>query len=508
MQVRKVPELQLLTSVTAMKKKHFGKTVLSAAGFLRKRDHLSEILSFFSLFAFSSAVFYLLSSWDMIVRILNARHIFFGGYYYEPMRAPLESFVIGLFLFLSQTYAVYMFIFFVSVVFFLAVWYLSESLKLRFSYLFMFLLSPFVLFYGIKNGSDLLVISFLVLYVSAIMRERPVLAGIFIAMAFASKSYAVMFLPLMLFFLWGRGFKGVFRLAAAASATAASLIPYFIYNFLAYGNFLYSIGLSFLYFHIFSSYVSLGISVEQLMWIPLIGFEEIIFPAALLAFFYLRDRDHFKKNVRRHKKEYSLLTAACLLSFLVYYSVSNLLWSTGLSTFRFILPLSIFLYILAFSFFGEGEMKFVYVFFAASLVIAVYFLYAANLTAFNLSYSQSAVSMFRSVYGGSCTVSSNVWVYFDYMGLDAVPTLSSYANYSGAILSFGSVNTSVPLVKREGNIYLYGYNGCSHYPSLNETRAYYDMSQNNIPDNACYWLFGINPRFNLGYSACMYLNGA
>jgi hypothetical protein len=491
-----------------MKKKKAKQTILKfVKNLILRRYLIIEVVSFLSLFIFSALVFNYLKNWDMIVRILNARHVFFNGYYYEPMRALFESFVIGLFSFVSKPYAVYLFIFFVSVVFFIAVYYLSRQLKLNFPFLFLFLLSPFLLFYGIKNGSDLLVIAFLLIYITAILKDKPVIAGIFLSLAFVSKSYAILFSPLLLFFLWNKNLKGVLRLVISVVFAFLALIPYFIYNFLAYGNFLYSIGLSYLYFHIFSSYISFSFSINHLMNMPLIGFVEIILPAALLVFFFIYDRKHFIERVKNNGKGYAIISVACILSFLTYFSVANMLAATGLSIFRFMLPLSIFMYILAFSFLTKNQMKFVYVFFVFSLLIAVMFFYLSSLSAFHISYAKSAVSIFSSVYNSSnCTVSSNEWVYLDYLGLNAVPPLSSYANYKGVILNFGRVKTPLPLVKNIGNIYLYGYSHCSYYPSLNESRAYYVMNEEKIPKNACYWLFGINPKSAFAYDSCKYIN--
>ena len=474
---------------------------------IARKYQIIEILSLMSLFIFSALVFNYLKNWDMVVRILNARHMFFNSYYYEPMRALFESFVIGLFSFISQPYAIYFFIFFVSAVFFIAVYYLSKTLKMSFPFLFLFLLSPFILFYGIKNGSDLLVISFLIIYIVAILKDKPILAGIFLSLAFVSKSYALLFSPLLLFFLWNRKRRNVLNLVISVAAAVLALLPYFVYNFIAYGNFLYSVGLSYLYFHIFSSYISLSLSISHILSIPVIGFIEIVFPAALLVFFFVYERNYFISRMKKRKKEYSMIIAACVLSFLTYFSVSNLLSVTGLSIFRFMLPLSIFMYILAFSFFKEKDLKFIYIFFAVSFLIAVLLLYSSSLFAFHMSYANSAVSLFTSVYNPStCTVSSNEWVYLDYLGLKAVPTLSSYANYTGTILNFGSVNTTLPLVKQQGNIYLYGYKSCNVYPSLNESREYYLINTKNIPNNPCYWLFGINPKLSFGYNSCMSLN--
>ena len=501
-----------LTSVVkhfAMKNKRKSNKEISkfVKNLVSRKYLIIEVISFLSLFIFSALVFNYLKNWDMLVRILNARHIFFNGYYYEPMRALLESFIIGIFLFISKPYAVYLFIFLVSAIFFVSVYYLSKALKLNFPFLFLFLLSPFVFFYGIKNGSDLLVISFIIIYIVAILKDKPVLAGVFLSLAFVSKSYAILFSPLLLFFLWNRKTKGVLNLIISAVSAILALLPYFIYNFLAYGNFLYSIGLSYLYLDIFSSYTSLSLSISHIMNIPLIGFIEIVFPAALLVLFFVYERDYFVKRISKHKKEYSIIIAACILSFLVYFSVANLMVSTGLSIFRFILPLSIFMYILAFSFFKEKQMKFVYVFFLVSFLIAVILLYSSSLYSFHLSYAKSAVSVFTSVYNASnCTVSSNEWVYLDYLGLNAVPPLSSYVNYSGVILNFGRVNTTLPLVKSRGNIYLYGYSSCSYYPSFNESRVYYLISEEKIQNNACYWLFGINPKSDFMYNLCASLN--
>lgn len=464
-------------------------------------EKLALVVSFTVLVVFSFEVFRILKNWDMLVRVLNARHIFSGGYYYEPIRAVLESFIIGLFSFVSSVYSVYFFIFFVSVVFLLSVFYLSKQIKLNFSYLFMFLLSPFILFYGIKNGSDLLVISFLIFYMAAIIGEKPIFAGLFLALAFVSKSYALFFSPLLLFFLWNRNLKGVYRLLLALVTAVAALVPYFIFNLLEYGNFIYSMAASYLYFQIFSSYVSLSVSLAHFESVPLIGFEEIIFPMLLIVMFFLMDRKYFLGKVMKNKRQYAIILSACVLSFVVYFSVSNLMNATGLSVFRFILPLSVFTYILAFMFFRQNYFRFIYILFVASIVIAFLIFNSNAAIVFHISYAKGAVTMFNSVYSGNCTVSSNEWVYLDYLGLYAVP-YEPYQNYSGAILNFGRVNTTLPLIETRGNIYLYGLKTCSYYPSIQESRLYYDMSQGDIPNNACYWLFGIRPDIKQLYGLC------
>ncbi|MGC8533816.1 MAG: ArnT family glycosyltransferase [Candidatus Parvarchaeum sp.] len=484
-----------------------GKNRLSKAyKFLNRNDTKVEIISLLSLIVFSSIVFYILKNWDMVVRILNARHMFYSGYYYEPMRAVFESFVIGLFSFISKPYAVYLFIAFVSLVFFLSVWYFTRGFKLDFALLFMFVLSPFVLYYGIKNGSDLLVIAFIIFYAAAIIKKKPIFAGFFLALAFLSKSYALIFAPLLLFLLWDKKRAGIVNFLMSIAIAFISLIPYFIYNLMEYGNLFYSIAMSYLYFHIFSSYISFSLSISHFESIPLVGFIEIVFPFTLIVLFYFRDKKQFYLKIMRNKRIYSILSAAVFLSFLVYFSTSNLMRITGLSIFRFMLPLSIFSYIIAFSFMQKKDMKFVYPVFAISLILAVIILYLSIPSAMPTHSIKAGVSLFNSFYSGKCTVSSNEWVYLDYSGLYAVPPLSYINNYTGTILNFGPANTTLPLVKREGDIYLYGYKNCSFYPSINESRVYEVIHEENISTNPCYWLFGIKPRIIQFYSACNSIN--
>ena len=115
-----------------MKNKRKSNTAISkfVKKLILRRYLVIEVISFLSLFIFSALVFDYLKNWDMLVRLLDARHIFFNGYYYEPMRALFESFVIGLFLFISKPYAIYFFIFFVSAVFFVSVYSLLYFLIL------------------------------------------------------------------------------------------------------------------------------------------------------------------------------------------------------------------------------------------------------------------------------------------------------------------------------------------------------------------------------------------
>ena len=95
-----------------MRKKELTKEILAsyleeASDFISK-NRLYFLIGYFAVSAvLFSLQFDLLRNWDMLTRILNANYMFHNGFYFEPERALLESFVIGMLSFLMGTYAVY-----------------------------------------------------------------------------------------------------------------------------------------------------------------------------------------------------------------------------------------------------------------------------------------------------------------------------------------------------------------------------------------------------------------
>jgi len=125
-----------------------------------------------ALFFFATAFFLYQHSlgiaWDFASYSLNAEYIFFGGDYFEWFRAPLASFLIGLFTFfiLPLWVAEYLYIIFVSTLFLYSCLRFCKSFKLKPELFYILILNPFTILVGLAVGTELLTLSFLMLFLS------------------------------------------------------------------------------------------------------------------------------------------------------------------------------------------------------------------------------------------------------------------------------------------------------------------------------------------------------
>ena len=100
---------------------------------------------------------FLIYSWDYSVYVLNAKHFFNKGFYFEILRPPLVPTIIG---FLGNVFGYFLadilFIILVSFLFFSATYLLTKELKINTLLFYVLLLTPTTLAYGLFAGTELL----------------------------------------------------------------------------------------------------------------------------------------------------------------------------------------------------------------------------------------------------------------------------------------------------------------------------------------------------------------
>ena len=491
-----------------------------SANFIYNERKILTVIAVVSFFIFAALEFFLLRNWDMLVRILNANYLFHNGYYFEPERALLESIIIGLFSYPFGNYAVYAFIAVTISIFVFSIKEFASAFKSDFYLTLLFLMSPFIIFYGIKNGSDLFVISFIILFIVYVKKKSP-LSGLFMGLAFLSKYDAILFIPII-FFMLRKNRKDITNFLLAILILIAVLTPYFIYNFLEFGNFIFTFAMSFLNF-----------TVEISNSIPFVytGLEELIVP--IIAFVILSITWKSRKIKKVLSLDIYILLVGLIISGYIYYA-SNWLMVGGMGTFRFALPLLVFSSLILSRFLKKEDILWLMPFFAISLVIAI-FIMGPMIPQTGLGEFKAAISDFSSVYNTTnCTVSSDFWVELDYFGLPAESNVNYSGNYSGTpIINLSTVNTAYPLVYHNSTyysrIFIYGGNYCTYHKViidfLTQHNTLFDngssvaggsnLSANNaefpyknLPISACYWLFSTKYKIQSFYSLCNYINSA
>lgn len=179
-------------------------------------------------------------NWDFSAYILNAEYLFHGGNYFEVYRAPLISLILGPLLYLGKNTAGYLYIILISSLFFISSIKLSDAIhkkflhkynldkeKIRFIFYF-FLLSPFLLLYGLREGTELLGLTFFQFFLAYYIKNKT--SGHFLGLAFLSRYNFLFFFPLLLI---NKDYKKIFK---NILASLAIISPWFIFNYLKWGN--------------------------------------------------------------------------------------------------------------------------------------------------------------------------------------------------------------------------------------------------------------------------------
>lgn len=212
------------------------------------KNHIKENHLAFSLLVFISLFFlfqhYSQLAWDFAAYVLNAKALFYGGNYFELYRAPLTPIILAIFL-IFGTLGEYLFVLFVSILFYFSCFKLSRviydrffqkrkiSSELLFFVFYLLTLNSIVFSFGTLVGTELLSLSFLILFLSSYFRNK--VSGHFLALAFLTRYNFMLFIPLIFIR------KDVKLILKDIGIFAAFCVPWFIWNFVNYGNWFASI---------------------------------------------------------------------------------------------------------------------------------------------------------------------------------------------------------------------------------------------------------------------------
>ncbi len=194
--------------------------------FLKKENLIIGIVFLFStsffIYQHSTGL-----SWDFSVYVLNAKHIFSDGKYFEWLRPPLTSFIIGIFSIFGWKSSEYIFIVFVSTLFLFSCIKISEKLNVPKEIYYISSMNFYTLIYSFMAGSELLSLSLLQLFIVYIDEW---FSGVFLSLAFLTRYNNIIFLPLILFA------KDKKKILCSLLCFSLTLLPWLAYNFLKTGD--------------------------------------------------------------------------------------------------------------------------------------------------------------------------------------------------------------------------------------------------------------------------------
>jgi hypothetical protein len=167
-------------------------------------------------------------AWDFSVYSLNGQYLFHEQVYMEWKRPPLLPTVLGLLQYLfSMRLSEYVFIVLNLVFFLFSSLKFSKVYDLNPLYLFVFVMSPYAIFYAALEGTELLFLSFLTLMLAEIQRPR---AGLWFSLAFLTRYTGAVFLPLFLFQ------KNLKKWIYSGLIAFLVVSPWLLFNYIALGH--------------------------------------------------------------------------------------------------------------------------------------------------------------------------------------------------------------------------------------------------------------------------------
>lgn len=409
--------------------------------------------------------------WDFSSYVLNAEYLFYDGNYFETLRPPLPSILLGFFLLLGSL-GEYVYIVFVSALFFYSTLKLSETLFenqknkeiLRVAFYF-FSLSAFTIFFATLAGAELLSLALLELFIVSLIRGK--VSGHYLALAFLSRYSMAIFVPFLFFNSdWKKILKNI-------GAFALVVFPWLLFNFLKFGNWFTSI---------IDAYAN-NIYLRDYIFTPL-NFLDILTVMSWFSVFVFIGLGivavRLIKTKANFSKENLVYLLFILMALIVIWDYSNIPFKKVRFLFPLILPIAYFSTV-AFDSILENLKKKNFVKFALVFIL-IGFLVNSSI-ALGMILNGDSKDEFRmaaedieSLGLSNCSVVSPQWVLVTY--------------FSGNVNALSDIGRSV----REGEVVLifkdhssidYDFEGrnFNEFPVIYETEDYIFIGRDNVTES-------------------------
>ena len=334
-------------------------------------------------------------SWDFAAYVLNAKYIFSNGFYFELLRPPLASVLIGLFSLFGWLVAEYMYLIFVSSLYLISCLKISEILNVDKRIFYTLSINPFLLLFGLSVGTELLSLALLQLFVFYLLKNDGLKSGTSFALNALLRYTNFIYLPVVLF---TKNFK---KIAIFIGISILLFLPWLWFNLAFSGSPLTS----------FADYYALNIKYRDYMFMPFDIYDFILVVNYLLPLFLIGL--WLKVSDRRMNRKDWVMILILIITFFSYYNAS-LKYPRFL--FNLILP---FVY---FSVIGLERFKIKAEHIGLlNICLGVFILWTII-----ISPSGATNSIFSnpSDYPNvteNCMISSNRWVIINYLGRPAEP---------------------------------------------------------------------------------------
>jgi len=368
--------------------------------FLKIFNFFKENKIIFFIFAVSTCFYIYQHSlgihWDFSSYSLNAQYLFANGSYFEWYRAPLTSFLIGIFTFFIFPFwfAEYIYIIFVSSIFLFSCIKFAENFKFDITLFYALISNPVLILTGVCIGTELLTLSFLLLFISCLFSDKSlhkIPCGFSYALACLTR-YSC-FPYLILIFLSKNIKKNIFYLSLLILAIILTFSPWFLFNFYETEHILTSISNS--------QALNIKYRWDYLVQEPSM-MHFLVIGNLLIPFFII---GLIKSKFNRKNFAILLVLIITVFSYLI----------TPVKECRYLFNL--FLPLAYFSYLSVKKIKNSKIFFSFLSLIPILFLLSLNIFGFSIDYLNPPKKEFYDLnLSYNCTLASNQWVPLNYLG--------------------------------------------------------------------------------------------
>ncbi len=352
-----------------------------------------------SMFFISTVFFfvfhYLIKGWDFCAYALNARYWLGVENYFELLRAPLMPFL--MLIFGAGTFAEYMYIILVSCLYLYVCCRFSRTTKIDKVLFYLFMLNPFVLYFGLLEGTELLSLSLLILGISFVLENKQ--AGHWFGLGFLTRYTNLYYMPI-LFFSKKKNWEYVKHMLINFAIFMIPIIPWLFYNYITTGNMFTSIADSYANNIKFRDYIPI---VYHLEYILLVG--NYLVPFFVIGLF---------RKIR--SKKYSAVDY--IMVFLLCMNVYNFIF-IPLKSPRYLFNITLPIAYYSVIFFKQIKLRKIKL-----RTILIYFMII--LMIFTISYShfknefgtrraESIENVIDTLELQECAIMTDQWVYVNYI---------------------------------------------------------------------------------------------
>jgi len=397
--------------------------------------------------------------------------------------------IVNIFSFFGWKLSEYFYIIAVSFLFMISSVKLAESLKLNKNIFYLLSLNPYVLIIGLINGTELLSLSFLELFIAYLIKNKN--SGIFLGFASLSRYSCISFFPLILFH------KNIKSIIKNFILFIAPFIPWFIYNYIKFGNMFMSIADSYANNIYFRDYIHQSIDYMHIIHVINILLPFFLFGLAFTIFKifkFLKDNNiiyNWKKFIEENIADI-LMILILVFSLYGYFKIPI---KMSRYLFNMVLPT------VYFSIIGINSIKIKKLNFkklATTIIILLnlflifqYFIIPNNYE--KKMYVNALENINEKGIGHNCSIMSNSWVFLNYLGrktsiFPRKQLVSYYIDKGHYLLVFNHISepdyvhnktfmSGLPIIFQNEDYTLIG-NNCTGIKELD--RTYIDMLNETV----------------------------